>query len=72
MNIHLTYLEDSCIIHLMYLEVRDSSYVPERFVNLYIMVLIVAIMKDLSTFLDNSHYYLLYGDYYERPFNLPR
>ena len=50
------YLEDSCIIHLMYLEVRDSSYIPERFVNLYIMVLMVAIMKNLSTFIDNGHY----------------
>ena len=46
-----TYLEDSCIIHL-YLEVRDSSDVPRRFVNLYIMV----IMKDLLAFLDNGHY----------------
>ena len=35
-----TYLEDSCIIYLMYLEVRDSSYVLERIVNLYIRVII--------------------------------
>ena len=40
----------------MYLEVRDSSDVLRRFVNLYIMVLMVAIMKDLSVFLDNDHY----------------
>ena len=56
MKIHPTYLEDSCIIHLMYLEVRDSFDVPEIFVNLYIMVLMFAIMKDLSAFLDNDHY----------------
>ena len=37
------YLEDSCIIHLMYLEVHDSSDVPRRFVNLYIMVIMVAL-----------------------------
>ena len=49
---YLMYLEDLCIIHLMYLGVRDSFDVPERFVNLYIMV----IMKDLLTFLDNDHY----------------
>ena len=47
-----TYLEDLCIIHLMYLKVRDSSDVPGRFVKLYIMV----IMKDFLTFLDNHHY----------------
>ena len=47
-----TYLEDSCIIHLMYLEVFDSSDVPERFMNLYIMVII----KDLLAFLDNDYY----------------
>ena len=46
------YLEDSCIIHLMYLEVRDSGDVPEIFVNLYIMV----IMKNLLAFLDNRYY----------------
>ena len=43
LEIHLTYLEDSYIIHLIYLEVRDSSDVLERFVNLYIMVIIVAL-----------------------------
>ena len=47
-----TYLENSCIIHLMYIEVCDSYDVPERFMNLYIMV----IMKDLLAFLDNGHY----------------
>ena len=47
-----TYLEDSCIIYLMYLEVLDSSYVPGRFMNLYIMI----IMKYLLAFLDNGHY----------------
>ena len=47
-----TYLEVSCIIHLMYLEVRDSSDVIGRFVNLYITV----ITKDLLAFLDNGHY----------------
>ena len=47
-----TYLEDSCIIHLMYLEVHDPSNVPRRFVTLYIMV----IMKNLLAFLDNDHY----------------
>ena len=47
-----TYLEDSFIIHLMYLEVRDSFDVLGRFVNLYIMV----IMKDPLAFLDNGHY----------------
>ena len=49
---YLTYLEDSCIIHLMYLEVCDLSDVLGRFMNLYIMV----IMKDLLAFLDNGHY----------------
>ena len=39
-------------MHLMYLEVRNSSDVPRRFVNPYIMV----IMKYLLSFLDNSHY----------------
>ena len=29
-----TYLEDLCIIYLMYLEVHDSSYIPIRFMNL--------------------------------------
>ena len=53
---HPMYLEDSCIIHLMYLEVRDSSNVPKRFMNLYIMVLMVAIMKPLLAFLNNGHY----------------
>ena len=47
-----TYLEVSCVIHLMYLEVRDSSDIPRRFVNLYIMI----IMKDLLVSLDNGHY----------------
>ena len=46
------YLEDSYIIHLMYLEVHDSSDVLGRFMNLYIMV----IMKNLLAFLDNGHY----------------
>ena len=46
------YLEYSYIIHLMYLEVYDLSNVPERFVNLYIMVII----KDLLAFIDNGHY----------------
>ena len=41
------YLED-----LMYLEVRNLSDVPRRFVNLYIMV----IMKDFLAFLDNGYY----------------
>ena len=41
---------------MMYLEVRDSFDIPERFMNIYIMVLIVVIMKDLSAFLDNGHY----------------
>ena len=36
---YLMYLENLCIIHLMYLKVRDSSDVHERFVNLYIMVI---------------------------------
>ena len=45
-------LEDSCIIHLMYLEVHDLSNVSGRFVNLYIKI----IMKDLLAFLDNGHY----------------
>ena len=44
-----TFLEDSYIIHLMYLEVRDSFDVLGRFMNMYIMV----IMKDLLAFLDN-------------------
>ena len=83
---YLMYLEDLCIIHLMYLGVRDSFDVPERFVNLYIMV----IMKDLLTFLDNDYYdcfmitimknllvfldngRLLYDNHYERPFSFPR
>ena len=39
----MTYFEDSCIIHLMYLEVRDSSYVLEIFVNLCIMIIMVAL-----------------------------
>ena len=56
MKIHSKYFENSCSIHLMYLEVRDSSDVPKRFANLYIMVLMVAIIKDISTFLDNGHY----------------
>ena len=47
-----TYLEDSCIIHLIDLEVRDLSDILGRFVNLYIMV----IMKDLLAFLYNDHY----------------
>ena len=47
-----TYLKDSCIIHLIYLEVHNSSDVLRRFVNLYIMV----IMKNLLAFLDNDHY----------------
>ena len=47
-----TYFENSCIIHLMYLEVRDSSNVPRRFVNQYIMI----IMNNLLTFTDNGHY----------------
>ena len=67
-----TYLEDSCIVHLMYLKVCDSFDVPRRFMNLYIMVIIknlltflnnrhygcfmITIMKDLLAFLDNSHY----------------
>ena len=46
------YLEDSCIIHLMYLEVRDSSDLSKRFENLYIMV----IMNDLLAFLNNGNY----------------
>ena len=46
------YLKYSYIIHLMYLEVYDLSNVPERFVNLYIMVII----KDLLAFIDNGHY----------------
>ena len=46
---HPMNLEDSYIIHLMYL---DSSDVPKRFVNIYIMV----IMKDLLAFLDNGYY----------------
>ena len=37
------YLEDSCIIHLMYLKVCDSSDVPGRFMNLYLMVIMVAL-----------------------------
>ena len=41
--IHPTYLEDSCILHLTYLEVRDSSDVLGRFVNLYIMAIMVAL-----------------------------
>ena len=36
----------------MYLEVRDSSNVPRRFVNQYIMI----IMNNLLTFPDNGHY----------------
>ena len=58
MKIHLVYLEDLYIIHLMYLEVRDSCDVSGRFVNLYIMVIMVAlsIMKDLLAFLNNGHY----------------
>ena len=42
----------------MYLEVRDSCDVSGRFVNLYIMVIMVAlsIMKDLLAFLNNGHY----------------
>ena len=56
LKIHPTYLEDLCIIQLMYLEVRDSSDVPKRFMNLYIMVFMVAIMNDLLAFLDNGHY----------------
>ena len=49
---YLTYLEDSCTIHLMYLKVHDSSDASGRFMNLYIMV----IMKDLLAFLYNGHY----------------
>ena len=56
LKIHQTYLENLCIIHLKYLEVRDSSNVLERFVNLFIMVILVVIMKDFSTFLGNGHY----------------
>ena len=43
LKIHPTYLEDLCIIHLMYIEVRDSSDVPRRFLYLYIMVIMVAL-----------------------------
>ena len=39
-----TYLENLCIIYLIYLEVRDSFDVLGRFVNLYIMVIIVSTM----------------------------
>ena len=46
------YLEDSCIIYLTYLKVRDSSDITGRSVILYIMV----ITKDLLAFLDNGHY----------------
>ena len=59
------YLEDLCIIHLMYLEVRNLFDVPRRFVNLYIMVIMkdflyngyyncfmITSIKDLSIFLD--------------------
>ena len=67
-----TYLEVSCIIHLMYQEVRDSVDVTGRFMNLYIMVIItnllafldnghygcfmITIMKDFLAFLNNGHY----------------
>ena len=34
LKIYSTYLEDLCIIHLMYLEVRDSSNVSGRLVNM--------------------------------------
>ena len=47
-----TYFEDSCIIHLMFLKIRNSSDVLGRFMNLYIMV----IMKYLVAFQDNGHY----------------
>ena len=45
----------------MYLEVRNSFDVLGRFVNLYIMVLMVAIMKDFSVFIDHGHYVDHYG-----------
>ena len=47
LKIHPAYLEDSCIIHLMYLEFRDSSNVLGRFVNIYIMVIMISLWKPL-------------------------
>ena len=38
-----TYLEDSCVIHLMYLKVHDSPDVLGIYMNLYVMVIMVAL-----------------------------
>ena len=40
---HPMNLEDSYIIHLMYLDICDLSDVLGRFVNLYIMVIMIAL-----------------------------